>query len=323
MAAQRVFPELKGFKARRPPLALFIHRLKANLEKSELIPVGRVENMEELADDFGYKVGNLPSTYLGMPLGGPFKSVDKSKGGLGVKNLGLFNKALLGKWAWRFANEKKALWNQVIRRKYGEERGWRSGETREAYGVGLWKAINKVGQLVTPFFSFEVGDGKNVDLDSRGGKEGSWTPTFNRSFNDWEMKEVGRLLCCLDGKKVRADEEDRVRWVESKDGPKISFFTWEASWGRVLTLNRLQKRGWALANRCFLCQKCGESIDHLLLHCERTREVLLLSFFGVSWVFPLLVKETLISWRGSFVGKKRKVAWLMETVMLILGYLEG
>ena len=50
--------------------------LKANLEKSELIPIGRVENVEELADEFGYKVGNLPpSTYLGMPLGAPFKSV--------------------------------------------------------------------------------------------------------------------------------------------------------------------------------------------------------------------------------------------------------
>ena len=49
--------------------------LKANLEKSELIPVGRVENVEELANDFGYKVGNLPSTYLGMPLGALFKSV--------------------------------------------------------------------------------------------------------------------------------------------------------------------------------------------------------------------------------------------------------
>ncbi|RVX13433.1 hypothetical protein CK203_021086 [Vitis vinifera] len=276
---------------------------------------------------------------------------------------------------------KKAIWNQVIRRKYGEERGWRSGETREAYGVGLWKAINKVGQLVTPFFGFEVGDGKNVSFwkdkwcgisplceafpslftiatsketwvnevwTTEGERRGSWTPTFNKSFNDWEMEEVGRLLCCLDEKKVRADEEDRVRWVESKDRvfsvkslyralqpvssasfpsksiwmsyaqPKISFFAWEASWGRVLTLDRLQKRGWALANRCFLCQKCGESIDHLLLHCERTREVrtLLLSFFGVPWVFPLLVKETLISWRGSFVGKKRKVAWLMGLLCL-------
>ena len=106
---------------------------------------------------------------------------------------------------------------------------------------------------------------------------------------------------------------------------------WEASWGRVLTLDHLQKeawvadvwdplaeRGWVLANRCFLCQKCGESIDHLLLHCERTREVwtLLLSFFGVSWVFPYSVKETLIGWRGSFVGKKRKVAWLLRPLCL-------
>ena len=131
----------------------------------------------------------------------------------------------------------------------------------------------------------------------------SWTPNFNRSFNDWEMEEVGILLCCLDGKMVRVDEEDRVKWVESNDEvflvkslytvlrpvsstyfpskiiwisyaqPKISFFVWEASWGRDLTLDCLQKKGWVLANKCFMCQKCGESIDHLLLHCERTREV--------------------------------------------------
>ena len=47
--------------------------LKVNMVKSELIPVGRVENVGELADKYGYKVGNLPSTYLGMPLGAPFK----------------------------------------------------------------------------------------------------------------------------------------------------------------------------------------------------------------------------------------------------------
>ena len=50
-----------------------LSRLKVSLEKSELIPVGRVENVGELVDEFGYKVENLPSTYLGMPLGAPFK----------------------------------------------------------------------------------------------------------------------------------------------------------------------------------------------------------------------------------------------------------
>ncbi|KAL6332124.1 hypothetical protein AAG906_025795 [Vitis piasezkii] len=36
--------------------------VKSESGKSELIPVGRVENVEELAEEFGYKVGRLPST---------------------------------------------------------------------------------------------------------------------------------------------------------------------------------------------------------------------------------------------------------------------
>ena len=52
-----------------------ISRLRVNLEKNELIPVGRVENVEELANEFGYKVGKLPSIYLGMSLGAPFKCI--------------------------------------------------------------------------------------------------------------------------------------------------------------------------------------------------------------------------------------------------------
>ena len=104
-----------------------------------------------------------------------------------------------------------------------------------------------MGKLVTPFFGFEVGDGKNVSFwkdkwcginplceaflslfaiattkeawvnevwKAEGERRGSWTPSFNRPFNDWEMEEVGRLLFWLDGKMVRVDEEDRMRWVQ-------------------------------------------------------------------------------------------------------------
>ena len=49
--------------------------LRINLEKSELIPVGRIENIDDLALGFGCREGSLPSTYLGMPLGALFKSV--------------------------------------------------------------------------------------------------------------------------------------------------------------------------------------------------------------------------------------------------------
>ena len=49
--------------------------LKINLDKSELYLVGEGEDTEDLAIEIGCKVGRLPSTYLGLPLGAPFKSV--------------------------------------------------------------------------------------------------------------------------------------------------------------------------------------------------------------------------------------------------------
>ncbi|RVW31441.1 hypothetical protein CK203_086774 [Vitis vinifera] len=35
----------------------------------------------------------------------------------------------------------------------------------------------------------------------------------------------------------------RCIWVDSVPS-KVAFYAWEATWGRVLTLDRLQKRGW-------------------------------------------------------------------------------
>ncbi|RVX12090.1 hypothetical protein CK203_010660 [Vitis vinifera] len=93
--------------------------------------------------------------------------------------------------------------------------------------------------------------------------------------------------------------------------PKISFFAWEATWGKALTLDLVQKRGWALANRCFMCLEKEENINHLLLHCSRTRALwdLLFALFGLSWVLPFSVRETLLSWNGYFLGKNRKKVW--------------
>ncbi|RVX04483.1 putative ribonuclease H protein [Vitis vinifera] len=213
----------------------------------------------------------------------------------------------------------------VIRRKYREEKGgWTSCEIREAYGVGLWKAINKVGQLVTPFFGYEVGKGKNVKFwkdkwcgtsplseafpslfalatskeawvnkiwTAEGERRGSWTPTFNRSFNDWEMEEVGRFLCCLEEKMIRVDEEDK---------PKISFFAWEASWGRVLTLDRLQR---------------GVGLWQIgVLFANSVGSRLTTSSF--------IVKEQ-VRLERLLCGQEEKGGVAFGTVMLVLGYLEG
>ncbi|RVW33990.1 hypothetical protein CK203_100738 [Vitis vinifera] len=47
--------------------------LGINLAKSEVIPVGEVEDIEVLAMELGCKVGALPSVYLGLPLGAKHK----------------------------------------------------------------------------------------------------------------------------------------------------------------------------------------------------------------------------------------------------------
>jgi hypothetical protein len=48
--------------------------LKINLAKSVLVPVGDVDNMDELANIIGSGVSSLPLKYLGLPLGAPFKA---------------------------------------------------------------------------------------------------------------------------------------------------------------------------------------------------------------------------------------------------------
>jgi hypothetical protein len=44
------------------------------LAKSELVPVGNVPNVSELACILGCRVSSLPMKYLGLPLGTLFKS---------------------------------------------------------------------------------------------------------------------------------------------------------------------------------------------------------------------------------------------------------
>ena len=120
------------------------------------------------------------------------------------------------------------------------------------------------------------------------------------------------------GKKIRPWIEDKLLLKESSNGnfsvrtmyrgldlsPKIdfpfrsiwnsmvpsknSFFTWEASWGKVITLDQLKRRRRALANRCCLYEEEKETIDHLLIHCKIVKMLwdLFLTIVGTNWVFP-------------------------------------
>ena len=161
---------------------------------------------------------------------------EKKKWGLGVRNFSRLNKVLLCKWSWRFANERYALWRKVISCKYGETpEGWHTYDIRGGFGVGLWKEIRKERPLFLQNVAFSLGDGRRISFwkHIRCGKEAlcslfpsmfllavqkdvmvenlcnwvreerCWSPTFLRSFNDWEMEKVERFLSSIHRNKIR------------------------------------------------------------------------------------------------------------------------
>ena len=67
--------------------------------------------------------------------------MSEKEGGLGIQNLLILNKALLGKWCWRFASKMEPLWKQVIIGKFEVEEGGRC--SLEARDRELWKGIRK------------------------------------------------------------------------------------------------------------------------------------------------------------------------------------
>ena len=48
--------------------------LKVNVQKSEMVPIGEVDDVHALAEILGSRVGTLPISSLGMPLGPSYNS---------------------------------------------------------------------------------------------------------------------------------------------------------------------------------------------------------------------------------------------------------
>jgi hypothetical protein len=182
-----------------------------------------------------------------------------------------------------------------------------------------------------------------------------WNVLFTRQIQDWEMDMVLSFFDRLYSISARPGEGDKLVWNPSKkglfevrsfyeelirkDGPSfpyfpyfpwkniwrvkaptmVVFFVWLAALGKILTHDNLRKRNVIVIEWCCLCKKSGESIDHLLLHCEVARDlwnyILILS--GVEWVMPLTVLELLKSWGAAIGCGHAKEAWRLAPLCLL------
>ncbi|RVW60639.1 hypothetical protein CK203_048902 [Vitis vinifera] len=148
--------------------------------------------------------------------------------------------------------------------------------------------------------------GSLLSVGSMGKK---WRVISCETLHDWEMEAVVSLLSILQGKRLFPVSLENH--LEPLCAYKGGFFCLGSFLGEGSNPRSTQKRGWILANRCFLCCDEEETINHILIHCPKARVLwnLVFSLFGVNWVLPLTVRDTLLGWSASFVDKKRGKTW--------------
>lgn len=165
-----------------------------------------------------------------------------------------------------------------------------------------------------------------------------WKPNFSGKFNDWELVEVENFLWRkLHSLPIRREEEDKLSRNEIKHGNfsvrslyacltmgdwkpfpkgvvwstwapmKVGFFTREATWGKILTLDQ-PKGGDGICQIGVFCTKVKRKQWTICYFTVPKLECWgnWYSLFGEVWVMHSYVKENLLGWHESFAGKKQK-----------------
>jgi hypothetical protein len=125
-----------------------------------------------------------------------------------------------------------------------------------------------------------------------------WDVSFLQAARNWKVDVFASFYILLYSFRGRRVGEDKLWWAPSRKGKfavhsfykilackdavsflwksiwqtkgllKVAFFAWLASHEKILTLDNLRKRQVIVVNRCCLCKRNGESVDHILIHCE-------------------------------------------------------
>ncbi|RVW66741.1 hypothetical protein CK203_063541 [Vitis vinifera] len=89
--------------------------------------------------------------------------VEQREGGTWLEEIVQLNKALLGKWVWRFACAKDEMWNVFLWRNTGKRiLGGRTKKANGAFGGWLWKEIMKEADWCWNNMTLKVGKGTKI-----------------------------------------------------------------------------------------------------------------------------------------------------------------
>jgi hypothetical protein len=191
-------------------------------------------------------------------------------------------------------------------------------------------------------------DASIVDnMDFTGGTL-QWNVSCFQLVYDWELEVLASFYTLLYSHRMSREGEDKIWWVPSSKGKfdvrlfynilarkeashfpwksiwrtkapsRVAFFAWTVVLRKILTYDNLRKMNLIVINRCCLCTADGETIDHLLLHCEIAPFLwyAIFSRFGLSWVMPSKVERLFACWWLG--GRSRSaVVWKMVPLCLV------
>ncbi|XP_058106238.1 uncharacterized protein LOC131249446 [Magnolia sinica] len=171
-----------------------------NMGKSKLLGINvNTDTLLSSAIILGCQTQSFPTTFVGLPLaylsfGGRLTLIKATLMNLPLYYMSLFECPVLvlnaidkirrdflwfGKWSWRLATEKEALWSSIIKGKYGSSPGnWWTKDSSFYKASHIWKSILCAKGPVIQNCAFQLGNGSSIHFWGRslGGGRHPQTP---------------------------------------------------------------------------------------------------------------------------------------------------
>ncbi|GKA52480.1 RNA-directed DNA polymerase, eukaryota, reverse transcriptase zinc-binding domain protein [Tanacetum coccineum] len=247
-----------------------------------LIPITIIKDINKMLKWFLWNQGESANGKAKVA----WKSICKPKdqGGLGLKNLQIWNQALLAKQVWNIASKNDTLWVKWV-------------HSVKLRGKSIWEmSVDVNDNTISHRDLYDArlnGDMKVSDMVNRG--QWNWPSEWYDKFpaitnlsvpninegNDklvWRDRFGKNLEFSVSIVNYEMNEQSSVvSWWKliwfSECIPKTSFITWLAIQNRLSTQDKFKKWGDCAVNRCSLCCNDSEDIDHLFFKCEFSKEL--------------------------------------------------
>ncbi|XP_062103039.1 uncharacterized protein LOC133814037 [Humulus lupulus] len=213
----------------------------------------------------------------------------KAKGGLGIRDVDLWNIAAIGKYVWAVAKNKESLWVKWVHSVYLKGTSWWTYES-SATASWQWKKIVAVKNKLKSLYSLQT----------------FCETEYSVRKVYWKLKENENSV------KL---SWTRVIW-SAHNVPKYSFIAWLAQLNRLKTRKRLFQHGVIDDPNCLICGEGEEDIYHLFFGCCYSNSCLAKISEWLGWSTSDRTLNGLLRWLKG-VSQVRKRVYSMTLIAAV------